>query len=533
MYSSNGGENPIHIYHLPNEILSDICLFATLPHLIPGKDLVGVTTRSIPTDAQKYRRLVAEEMGMARVLRLVSHRFNRLATPLLFESFLLVQNKLRMTQRERISEENITSSPDGKVRRELGTIMEILRDLLSLKPELRQHCKSLCLVYKEKHLMNAYSSGMSDEGDGEDGIEDGDGGYSEIDTAFPRSGILDDIYTWLVNVTDFQVHIDAFAEEMPNFSVALTSMPKLAVLRITGDVDYLSIFKQLVTIRPDSVLETLDLSSATANGYDTTETAAREACQTLDNVRGTGSITRLLTGTGLDIDILAALAAWPRALERLALRFDPYCVTTHSPEDRSLQNILDSQKESLTHLRIEGNYELGLYGFDLRDFSRLEQLALDTATMSNFNQFPRNKTIVPELDCRIFAPNLRSLLWVLPWWSAFDSKVKDFFGKKHEKRLRLLLEMAIKLREHRDTGNARLFESVWVQTTIDPPRPNERAQRNIEKDLQRLNALDDEFRPLGIRISHSPLPKPSPSVERDRRTFFGPLEDVWSWDKSI
>ncbi|KIL89247.1 hypothetical protein FAVG1_07641 [Fusarium avenaceum] len=499
MYIYNGGENTIHIYDLPDEILSEICHFATLPHLIPGKDLVGVTTRSIPVDAQEYRRLVAEEMGMARVLRLVSQRFNRLATPLLFESFLLVQNKLRMTQREGISEENITSSPDGKVRRELGTIMEILRDLLSLKPDLRQHCKSLCLFYREKHLMDFYSS------DSEDGVEDGDGGYPEICTPFPRSGILDDIYTWLVHVTDFQVHIDAFAEEMPNFSVALTSMPKLAVLRITGEVDYLSIFKQLVTIRPDFVLETLDLSSATANGYD--------------------------NSTGLDLDILAALVAWPRALERLALRYDPYCVTTHSPEDGSLQNILDSQKESLTHLRVEGNYELGLHGFGLRDFSRLEQLALDTATMSNFNQFPRNKTIVPELDSRIFAPNLRSLLWVLPWWSAFDSKVKDFFGKKHEKRLRLLLEMAIKLREHRDTGNARLFESVWVQTTIDPPRPNERAQRNIEKDLQRLNALDDEFRPLGIRISHLPLPKPSPSVDRDRRTFFGPLEDVWSWDK--
>lgn len=282
MYSSNGGENPIHIYHLPNEILSDICLLATLPHLIPGKDLVGVTTSNVPTDAQQYRQLIAKELRMARVLRLVSQRFNGFATPLLFESFLLVQNKLRMTQREGISEGNITSSPDGKVRRELGTIMEILRDLLSLTPDLRQHCKSLCLFYREKHLMDFYSSGMSDEGRSEDGMEDGDGGYPEICTPFPRSGILDDIYTWLANVTDFQVHIDVFAEEMPNFSVALTSMPKLAVLRITGEVDYLSIFKQLVTIRPDSVLETLDLSSATANGYDNTEATAREACQTLD-----------------------------------------------------------------------------------------------------------------------------------------------------------------------------------------------------------------------------------------------------------
>jgi hypothetical protein len=249
-------------------------------------------------------------------------------------------------------------------------------------------------------------------------------------------------------------------------------------------------------------------------------------------VIGTGSITRLLTGTGLDNDILAALVAWPRELERLALQVDPYRITTHSDDNGSLQKILDSQKESLTHLRIEGNYEPGLYGFDLRDFSRLEQLALDTATMSNFNQFPRNKTIVPELDCRIFAPGLRSLLWVLPWRSAFDSKVKDFFAKRHEKRLRLLLETAIKLREHGDVGNARHFERVWVQTTIDPPRPIEKAQRNIEKDLRRINALDDDFRPLGIRITHSPLPKSSQDVETGRHTIFGPLEHVWSWNKS-
>lgn len=276
MYSSNGGENPIHIYHLPDEVLCEICLFATLPHLIPGKDSVGVTTRSIPTDAQTYRRLVAEEMGMARVLRLVSQRFNRLATPLLFESFLLVQDKLRMTQREGISEEDIKSRPEGQICRELATIMEMLRNLLLRNPDLRQHCKSLSLFYMEKQLADSYSS------DSEDGVEDGNGGYPEINSSFPRTGILDDIYTWLVHVTDFQVHIDVWAEEMPNFSVALVSMPKLAVLRITGEVDYLSIFKQLVTIRPDSVLETLDLSSATANGYDNTETSAREACQTLD-----------------------------------------------------------------------------------------------------------------------------------------------------------------------------------------------------------------------------------------------------------
>jgi hypothetical protein len=251
-------------------------------------------------------------------------------------------------------------------------------------------------------------------------------------------------------------------------------------------------------------------------------------------VIGTGPVTRLLTGTGLDTYALAALVAWPRRLERLALQVDPSRITTHSTDHGSLQKILDSQKESLTHLRIEGKYELGLHGFDLRDFSRLEQLALCTATMSNFNQFPRNKTIMPELDCRIFAPHLRSLLWVLPWWLDSKPKVRDFFAKRHEKRLRLLLETAIKLRERKDVGYAGNFEGVWVQSTADPPeRFEEKAQRNFMKDLRRIDALDDEFRPLGIRIRHLPLPKPRQDIDTSRHTIFGPLDEVWSWDENI
>ncbi|KAM0244007.1 hypothetical protein ACHAP5_006671 [Fusarium lateritium] len=411
--------------------------------------------------------------------------------------------------------------------------MEMLHSLLSLQPDLRHHCKSLFLIYKEKDSLYSHSSGIGNEGQNEDETEEITGENPEMDVTFPRTGILNDIYTWLFNVTDFQVHVHGFAKEMPNFSFALSSMPKLAVLRITGFVNYLLILKQLVAIRPDSMPRTLDLSTAISNGWDYVESDRQEACQTIPNAIGTGSVTRLLTGAGLDVDVLTALVAWPRRLERLALQVDPNCITGHSADRGSLQNVLDSQKKSLTHLRIEGKYELGLHGFDLRDFSRLEQLALCTATMSNFNQFPRDKTIMPELDCRIFAPNLRSLLWVLPWWLDTKSKVKDFFAKKHEKRMRLFLEMAIKLRERKDIAYAGHFARVWVQSTADPPERFERkAQRNFEKGLRHINALDDEFRSLGIRIKHLPLPKPRSDVKATKHTIFGPLEEVWSWDKS-
>jgi hypothetical protein len=281
MYNSNGGENTIHIYHLPNEILSKICLFTTLPNSLTRNQLVGVIAGNVLADAQQYRQLIAKELQMARILRLVSWRFTHLATPLLFHSLLLVQNKIRMPFRECISEQDLQTGYEGELARELGTIMEILHNLLSLKPDLSQHCKSLCFVYKEQYLGDSYSSGMSDEGHSEDGTEVSNGEIPEMDINFPRAEILNDIHTWLVNVTDFQVYVDGFAKEMPNFSIALISMPKLTILRITGDVDYLSIFKQLATIQPDSILKTLDLSNTTSNGWEYNEPNARAACQTL------------------------------------------------------------------------------------------------------------------------------------------------------------------------------------------------------------------------------------------------------------
>jgi hypothetical protein len=281
MYNSNSGENTIHIYHLSNEILSNICLLTTLPNSLAGKRLVGVIASNVLADAEDYRYLIAEELQMARVLRLVSQRFNHLATPLLFQSLLLVQKKIRMPLRVGIPEQDLRTTYTDGVARELGKIMEVLHNILSLRPDLRQHCKSLCFVSKEENLLDPYSSDSSDEGYSDDGTEVSNDEIPEMDVSFPRTGILGDIHTWLINVTHFQVHVDGFAKEMPNFSPALISMPKLTILRVTGDVDYLSIFKQLATIRPDSMLMTLDLSHAASNGWDYIEPNAREACQTL------------------------------------------------------------------------------------------------------------------------------------------------------------------------------------------------------------------------------------------------------------
>ncbi|KAM0547586.1 hypothetical protein ACHAPJ_010330 [Fusarium lateritium] len=243
---------------------------------------------------------------------------------------------------------------------------------------------------------------------------------------------------------------------------------------------------------------------------------------------GKAPFTRLLAGSMLDVEMLTVLVAWPKNLERFAHHIDQSRISNNS-----LQSVLDTQKQSLTHLRIEGPYELGLSGFDLREFPRLEHLSLCNATMSNFNQYPRNKTVVPELDARIFAPRLRSLLWRLPWWLTNKDKVRDFFSKKHEKRLRSLLEMALKLREERGNGEWQ-FERVWVQSMLEAPELlKEKPQRNFEKEMRRLRASADEFRPLGIDIRHVPVPEVEYHTVYIEDGVFEPLDQVWSWDDNF
>lgn len=210
---------------------------------------------------------------------------------------------------------------------------------------------------------------------------------------------------------------------------------------------------------------------------------------------------------------LEILLAWPKRLERLALQTNTQQLSD-DVERGTLQKPLDIVKDTLRQLRIEGDDELGLGGFDLRAFPCLEHLALCTATISNYNQNPRDGTKLPELDLHIFAPRLRSLLWVLPWWERKQPKVKDFFGKKHEDRLRGLLQKAVEVKRAREVeGKEWCFERVWLQTIRVPLETlTGKAGQNFEKDLNRIKGLDDEFKGEGIRVRHLPFPRSSRSL---------------------
>lgn len=238
--------------------------------------------------------------------------------------------------------------------------------------------------------------------------------------------------------------------------------------------------------------------------------------------------TRLLTSPEMGTRQLEILLAWPKGLERLALQTNTQRLS--DDVDRgTLQKPLDVVKDTLKQLRIEGDNELGLGGLDLRAFPCLEHVALCIATISNYNQNPHNGTKLPKLDLHIFAPRLRSLLWVLPWWEQKQPKVKDFFGKRHEDRLRGLLQKAVEVKRAREAeGKEWCFERVWLETIRVPLESlRGKARWNFKKDLKRIKNLDDEFKGEGIRVRHLPFPRASTDAERK----FPRLEEIWDWDE--
>ncbi|RBR26351.1 uncharacterized protein FIESC28_00851 [Fusarium coffeatum] len=344
-------------------------------------------------------------------------------------------------------------------------------------PAYGKYCRSLCLVSSRVWVPPTTENGEIESDDSETQWET----FSNRSRfAYPEHSILYDIYALLDNVIDFQIHCDRTIGT-PYFAVAFSLLPAISIIRITG----------------------------------------QEAA-------GTVPFTRLLTSPEMGTRQLEILLAWPKRLERLALQTNKQRLS--DDVDRgTLQKPLDVVKDNLKQLRIEGDDELGLGGFDLRTFPCLEHVALCTATISNYNQNPRNGTKLPELDLHIFAPRLRSLLWVLPWWEQKQPKVKDFFGKRHEDRLRGLLQKAVEVKRAREgEGKEWCFERVWLETIRAPLETLEqKARRNFEKDLKRIKDLDDEFKGEGIRVRHLPFPRASTNAERR----FPRLEEVWDWDE--
>ncbi|KAM0547587.1 hypothetical protein ACHAPJ_010331 [Fusarium lateritium] len=278
-----------HIYQLPDEILSYICLLAAEPSLLYKSLQVGIKRADISFHTQKYRSKLGEELKVARALRLVSRRFSYLATPLVFERIVLIQYRTDAFRAPWVPRNHPISQAKASRFTGMGVIMKKLHDLFWLKPELRRHCKSLCVVYGELPWDVLYASDDGGEENSFSGIdnehEDELGSGNDEDRQSSGlvhcSGLLEDFICWLTNVNDLHVHVGRYTTEMPDFSLALRSMLNLTTLRITGQIDYLPVFEQIMTLEPDATIQTLDISDVSPGGWDYHEISEQKVIRKL------------------------------------------------------------------------------------------------------------------------------------------------------------------------------------------------------------------------------------------------------------
>ncbi|KAM0233363.1 hypothetical protein ACHAPO_007057 [Fusarium lateritium] len=552
--SSSAGSQPephsnaaVTIDHLPNEILMQIyhCL-ANLqdPVLLPIEIDNNLPAQDLQYDVRQYSDLILTKNYTALMLRLVSRRFNYLFKQFIIENIVIVQSKLFLLQPRGEAPMEMQSSRQFMEAENLAKSMERLRNLLNLNPELGQRCKSLCLAYKQvKVPVRVPSRPDTDEGwiPPEHLIQDldiynfgslyeGHEGWQLEEKIVPNPSWLNNsIYSCLSNVTDVQIHSNHYGNILPDITPALSSFSNLTTLRVTGKVDYASLIKQLIEIlTPSSALQTLDLSCAPAKWWSH---AFAEIALRLMDVEGTAPFTRLLTGPHTDPDILKAMVAWPRRLERLALQTSPEQMTISQREQGSVQHILDTQKNSLTHLRFEGEYEPGLLGFDLRGFPCLEHLALSSATISDRSWLERNDNSLADPREHILAPRLRSLLLVMPPNQSEDGESFNFESSNLQAQ-EIMNTVSEELLEGQEARKERSLKRIWVQTLTKPLESlPAHAQETFAAHLRNLAWVDDMWgEPDGPLLQHVPLPKGGMGIDAPRRGPFPPLDEVWSWD---
>jgi len=262
------------INNLPNEILREIFYHATMNDSLPRR-YHTVAAGDIQPDARQWKTAMVESQVTAHAISLISHRFNENAKSFFFREILLVRNELDIRDWAGKSDAHWALRSTWQVReaQRLGTYMKRLRDVLKQNPAYEKYCTSLCLVSSRVWVPPANEDDNGEvDGHGEIGSDDHGTQPESFDNGssvtYPERSILHDIYVLLNNVTDFQIHCDN-TTGTPDFTVALSLLPTINIIRVTGQVHYLSIFKQLSRHVPqDSSLQTLDLSEATCSTYE-------------------------------------------------------------------------------------------------------------------------------------------------------------------------------------------------------------------------------------------------------------------------
>ncbi|UZP34400.1 hypothetical protein NXS19_002216 [Fusarium pseudograminearum] len=510
----------VTINHLPNEILVKIyhCL-ANLqdPAPLPVQMEADIPEDKLQYDIWQYSDLILDKNYTALTLCLVSRRFYYIFKQFTINNVVLVQSRLLLLQPKNQMLTEMQSTSQFKEAEKLVTSMERLHNMIDLNPGLVQNCKSLCLAYRQVKVPPRYipdragvyqpylfpQSLYEDMGIDESEYEDfEDDEFKLEETIVPAPSWLNKMYSCFSHVTDLQLHSNYY-RSLPDITPALSSFSNLTTLRATGYIDYPSFFRQLISLESTLALQTLDLSGAPANTWSHGFTPLMH---TLMDITGTASFTRLLTGPCTDPQVLRLIVAWPRRLERLVLQTSPEQMTIIQVYNGSLQKILDSQKDSLTHLRIEGEYQLGLQGFDLRDFPCLEHLALDSATISNIDPSRDDSSTLPDIEQHILAPRLRSLLWVMP---SKQPETGDFFGLKNQSRVEsVMIGLKQQQIKYREAGKQWSLKRIWLQTLVQPLEslPTD-AQVKFASHLRWIASFDEFFKDSEPTLQLLPPPK--------------------------
>ncbi|KAL5337059.1 hypothetical protein BJX70DRAFT_400082 [Aspergillus crustosus] len=271
---------------------------------------------------------------------------------------------------------------------------------------------------------------------------------------------------------------------------ALENFPTLTELSLGGEYSFEMEMGQVLEALGDmhsSKIRTLALAGFSSNG-------GTSASKQLQAQAGTASFTALRLRSFMQTpQVLESLVRWPTMLESFDIQYTRGAyyseLGVYTQWDlNTLQPILAIHRTTLKFIGIGGIYIRGLAGFDVRDFPNLQELRLSEATTSPTHQnSAANVRHIPNL----LAPRLRVFHWDLNLEDQESLETLDSFAQEQEEFLRAVGNEAIKAKCPLQT----------LKITYTPHDFTLNAESQYPWD--RIDALDREFQPAGIRVCYN------------------------------
>ncbi|KAL4737419.1 hypothetical protein BDV11DRAFT_155059 [Aspergillus similis] len=443
----NAPSDRAYILQLPDELLEGILLYACPP-------FDGATY----SQTVKERR--EEQYSMLASWCLICRRLYPLVMPLLYRD-LVVDCSPPQVQRESVS--------------------KLLHRSCRQNPALWALCQRLTLHYFD-HAAH-YREGLGN----------------------PLYYIANDFTTWFRGVrslTLFQLRDDERAWQL--LRQGLCNFRNLTELSLKHAISYdmdLWRVSNLVSELACPQLRTLALYGLTTRNSSAPAKPQREP--RTSRIRTLK--LRCFMGTPDDLE---ELVQWPEVLEEFHLEFtfgDSYSDIGACDywSLATLQPILAINKSTLRSIKIRALNIGGLAGFDAREFERLEELSLSSATICRtYKAWERDDHTLSTL----LGPRLRAFELDMTLEDQQHTECFNDFGEEEENWLRALVRLAVKQRCP--------LREVRIQFA---PYEYYLYDSNVRYPWDRMDDLDREFQLHGTRVRYPP-----PTVSRadfEARTF--------------